>query len=136
MPIEVETDWRVEARKLEGRLDVLHELLENQTAEIDLLKDEVKERQTLYDSLSMNADAIAKELIQVMESRRPLAEALAVLHDAVSDHMRQRNPGSTKTATGTVWQGDPVDNNLYAAQVEAVEILKEVEGLKWQTMKE
>lgn len=136
MPVEM--NWKAEAQRLEGRNDVLHELLESRAAEIEVLKEEVAEREKLYDNLSLNTDAIAIELTKVMESRRPLVDALAILHDAVSDHMRARFPdgGSvTKTAIGTVWHGDPVDNNLYAAQQKALEILKQVEGLAWQTKK-
>lgn len=114
---------------------MLHELLESRAAEIEVLKEEVVMREKLYDNLSLNTDAIALELTKVMESRRPLADALAILHDAVSEHMNTRNPGSTKTATGVVYHDDPADTLLYTTLDVVNERLKEVEGLKWQTRK-
>lgn len=123
-----------EVERLSARIDGLHELLEAQTNEIDVLKEEVAERERLYDALSENTDAIAKELVDVMESRRPLADALAMLHNAISEHMQERNPASTEIASGVVLHGDEVDVKLYQEQIKARELLKNVKGLAWQPM--
>lgn len=127
-------DPKREVERLNARIDGLHEVLEAQSNEIDALKEEVAERERLYDDLSKNADAIAAELIDAMESRRPLADALAMLHDAVSEHMAKRNPASSKVASGVVLHGDPVDVALYEQQRKVQQMLQNVKGLKWQPL--
>ena len=133
---DAKADWKIEASRLASRIDALHEVLEAQVLEIDLLREEVGERQKLYDALSVNADAIAREVIEVMESRRPLADAVAVLHDAVSQHLMTRKPGTTKTATGLVYHGDPVDSKLYESLTLVNDLLKGVKGLTWRPRSE
>lgn len=120
------------AERLESRLDNLHESLEALMKENELLSEELAERTKQYDNLSLNADAIATEIVKVTESRRPLADALAILHNAVTKHWEARSPAATNTMTGMVLHGDPVDVALYNAQLDVQERLKEVEGLRWQ----
>lgn len=126
--------WKAEADRANARIDVLHETLIQQMNEIEMLKSEVVERQRAYDTLSENADAIAREVIDVSESRRPLADALAKLHDAVSEHWAATAPEVSETASGAVFHGPSEDGALYRAQMEVKEMLKEVKGLRWQNL--
>jgi len=127
--------WKAKADRANARIDVLHETLAAQMNEIEMLQAEAEERLHSYATLSENADAIAREVITVTESRRPLADALAKLHDAVSEHMQVRNPGVTETSTGVVFiTDDEADAALYRAQADVQTMLKEVEGLRWQKL--
>lgn len=124
--------WKAKADRANARIDMLHETLANQMNEIEMMQAEAVERESAYDALSLNADALAKEIIKVMESRRPFAEATAMLYNAIAEHMRTRNPGVSETATGTVYHTEEADAHLYEIQAAVKKSLNGIEGLQWE----
>ncbi|MDB5280845.1 MAG: hypothetical protein JWR61_5800 [Ferruginibacter sp.] len=116
--------------RLAARIEVMHELIAGLEREVDSLQTELSLRNGLYETLSANADALASEIVEVKDREAPLKAGLTTLHDAISTHWTEKNPGMSTIQVEKSSMGDPHDVALYKVQLQVQEALLKYKGIK------